>query len=107
MAHRTADYQAKMYLYDLHNTARENGFKVDDTWEISLVNEEEKTAIVNKHIHTIAVKIDPAIMLETFTLVKDGLNLQKTEAEEAYTANTIKTNGLKYLMAFSAKKLRR
>jgi len=107
MAHRTADYQAKMYLYDLQNMALENGFKADDKWEISLVNEEEKTAIVNKHDHTIAVKIAPAILLETFTLVKNKLNLSKTEAEEALNANTIKANEIKYLMAFSAKKLRR
>ncbi|MEO6522812.1 MAG: hypothetical protein ABIN91_14105 [Mucilaginibacter sp.] len=107
MAHRTADYQAKMYLYDLHNMARENGFKADDTWEISLVTEEEKTAIVNKHIHTIAVKIAPAILLETFTQVKDTLNLPKTETEEAYTNDSIRVNHIKYLMAFSAKKLRR
>jgi hypothetical protein len=102
-----ADNEAKMYVYDLHNCARENGFKADDKWEVSLATDEEKTAIVNKYIPTISVKVAPALISEVFSLVKEKLNQSKTEAEMTLNANSIRVNNLHHLIAFSAKRLRR
>jgi hypothetical protein len=96
-----------MYVYDLENCARENGFKVDDKWEVSLASDEEKVVIENKYNPTLAIKIAPTIAPELFTLVKEQLHQPKSEVEQAYTADTIKVNQLKYMIAFSAKKVRR
>ncbi|RKR84834.1 hypothetical protein BDD43_5087 [Mucilaginibacter gracilis] len=107
MLNGTAEYQAKMYMYDLKNCAKENGFKPDDKWEVGLVTDAEKIAIENKYIPTIAVKFAPALLWEMFGLVKEKLNQSKTDAELSLNSDSIRVNELKYLIAFSAKKIRR
>jgi hypothetical protein len=42
---QTPEYQAKEYLFDLNNTANENGFKADESWKVSLATAAEKAAI--------------------------------------------------------------
>jgi hypothetical protein len=49
MKDQTIEFQAKIYVYDLHNCAREFGFKTDEVWEVSMATGQEKTAIENKY----------------------------------------------------------
>jgi hypothetical protein len=107
MMNKTAEFQAKMYVYDLYNCARENGFKADDKWEVGLATDEEKRVIENKYIHTIAVKVAPALLWEMFGLVKEKLHQTKTDAEMDFNTDSIRVNEIKHMIAFSAKKLRR
>lgn len=107
MPHRSAESQAKMYLYDINNCARENGFKPDEKWEVTLASDEEKTVIDNKYNPTVWVKHTPAVLIEMFDLVTEQLQQAKTEVEQGYTKDNVKIKELKYLIAFSAKKLRR
>jgi len=107
MISQNAEFQAKMYLYDLHNCARENGFKADDKWEVSLATDDEKTAIENMYNPIIAVKVAPAVLSEMFSLVKENLNLPKTDIEKGYNTNVIYANQLHYLVAFTPKRVRR
>ena len=107
MSHNTAESQAKMYLYDIHNCARENGFKAEDKWQVCLASDDEKITIVNKYNPTISVKMAPAILSEVFDLVKEKLQQAKSEVEQAYTKESIRVNQLHHLIAFSEKKMRR
>jgi hypothetical protein len=36
MSDQTIKFQARIYVYDMNNYARDFGFKADDNWEISM-----------------------------------------------------------------------
>ena len=107
MIHNNAEFQAKMYLYDLNNCAKENGFKADDKWEVSLATDDEKAAIEDKYVPTVAVKVAPAMLSQMFSLVKENLHQPKTEVEQGYNTSNIHANQLHYLIAYTAKRVRR
>ncbi len=70
---QTADYKAKVYLYDLDNCAREFGFKQDENWELSVVSDDDKKAIEKRYYPTVSVKAFPEMLAELFNLVKTRL----------------------------------
>ncbi|WP_295655011.1 hypothetical protein [uncultured Mucilaginibacter sp.] len=109
MTKETVEYQAKVYVYDLDNCAKENGFKPDESWELSLATMEEKKAIEKKYFPTIATKVLPEILGELFGLVKAKLIHAKSEMEKKFDSNTLfnKTNEHQYLIAFNPKRERR
>lgn len=107
MINKNTEFEAKMYMYDLNNCARENGFKAEEKWEVSLATDDEKIAIENKYTPTIAVKYAPAILSEMFGLVKEQLHQSKTEAEMELNNDKTRVNNLKYLVAFNVKRIRR
>ncbi len=87
MASQLGEFQANLYIYDLHNCAKEFGFKTEDVWEVGLVTDVEKSAIEKKYFPTISIKILPAILLETFEMVKEKLLQAKSEAENKFDKN--------------------
>lgn len=107
MNNQTVKFKAKEYIYDLSNAAKENGFKTDEGWEVSLVSAEQKIAIEKKYYPTIAQKIVPEILMDTFRMVKATLNQSIKEATQVIEKRPVPQPQLQYLMAYNPNRLRR
>jgi len=97
--------EAKMYVYDLNNCARENGFKAEETWEFSLSTDMEKTILEKKYFPTISAKVMPEFLSELVNLVKSKLKHTSYNIQHAGTHN-VKESGLQYLIAYIPGRLR-
>jgi hypothetical protein len=105
MTKETMEMKAKIYVYDLNNCARENGFKSDETWEFSLATDTEKTVLEKKYYPTISAKVLPEFLSELVNLVKSKLVHATYNIERAGTHN-VKESGLQYLIAYNPNRLR-
>lgn len=105
MINEAIEKKAKIYVYDLNNCARENGFKADETWEFSMATDVEKTALEKKYFPTISAKVLPELLTELFHLVKAKLIHAKYNGERGGTQNTTGSN-LQYLIAYNPNRLR-
>ena len=105
MTKETMEREAKMYVYDLNNCARENGFKAEETWEFSLATDIEKTVLEKKYFPTISAKVMPEFLSELVNLVKSKLKHTSYNIERAGTHN-VKESGLQYLIAYNPGRLR-
>ncbi len=108
MENKNAEMQAKVYVYDLNNCAKENGFKADEGWELSLANDEEKLAIEKRYYPTIATKVLPEILLELFRVVKSKLMQAKYDVTRKIIDNnqSAHSNNMQYLVAYNPKRPR-
>jgi len=102
----TVEFKAKEYLYDLKNSALENGFKTDERWEVSLVTGDEKIAIENQYYPTIAVQFVPEILTATFKSIKGKLN-QSIEESTVVVNKFAPQPHLQYVVAYNPNRLRR
>jgi hypothetical protein len=107
MSDQTVAFQAKIYVYDLQNCAREFGFKADEGWEVSMATGPEKKALENKYFPTMAIKVLPEILAQLLASVKLGLSVQLTSPEKNMDINSIRNQQLQYLFAYSPNRLRR
>jgi hypothetical protein len=107
MNNQTIEYQAKEYLFDLDNTARENGFKADEHWKVSLATAAEKKVIENKYNPTISTKVMPEVLSEMFRIVKATLSQALDNVENAIDAKSLAKSGLQYVIAYNPNRLRR
>jgi hypothetical protein len=101
---KSALRKANEYLYDLRNTATENGFKPDEKWQLSLVTQADKAAIEKKYHAAVAAKANPEELAAMFEIVKTKLN------QLAASIPDIKTIGreqLQYLIAYIPERERR
>jgi len=101
---QSADRQAKEFLYDLRNSANENGFNPDEKWQIRLVTLGDKAAIEKKYHASIAAKASPEDLSTMFVLVQAQLNQPATTAPDI---KTIGSNQLQYLIAYNPERERR
>jgi hypothetical protein len=99
--------QTRMYLFDLMSTARENGFKGDDNWELMLGTEAQMTRILKDYYPAIATKIFPEILLQVFYTIKSRLHQALNKEEQSLDARTIMNSKLNYVIAFNPKRHRR
>ena len=106
MSEQTTEFQAKIYVYDLQNCAREFGFKADESWEISMVSPQEKTALEKKYFPTLSAKVLPESLAEVLGLVKSRLNQPQAGTEKNTDFARIRQQELQYLVAYSVKRLR-
>lgn len=104
MSDQTIEFQAKIYVYDLNNCAREFGFKADENWDVSMVTSQQKAAIEKKYFPTLSAKILPEMLAEMLGSVKFKLN---QGIEKVLDAGSIRQQQLQYLVAFSPNRLRR
>jgi len=107
MSNQTIEFQAKIYVYDLKNCAREFGFKADENWEVSMASSREKADIEKKYFPTLALKVLPEMMAELISSVKLGLSAQLAAIEKNTDATHIRQQELQYLVAYSPNRLRR
>ena len=104
MSDQTIEFQAKIYVYDLQNCAREFGFKADEGWEVSMVSSQQKANIENKYFPTMAARMPPEMLAEMLGSVKFKLS---QEMEKVLDTATIRQQHFQYLVAYSPDRLRR
>jgi len=108
MSNQTVEFQAKMYVYDLNNCAKEFGFKPDENWELSLASAAEARDLEKRYFPTITTKVLPEILAELMRVVKVKLIEAKAGFERKFDSGTsTAANGeLQYLVAFNPKRTR-
>jgi hypothetical protein len=103
----TASYKASEFIYDLGNTALENGFKPDENWEIQIATADEKKGF-EKHYHPIvSTKVPPDLLNATLTLVKAHLSQATKINVHALPDRFAKEPEYQYLVAYNANRIRR
>jgi hypothetical protein len=107
MSDQTIEFQAKIYVYDLKNCAREFGFKADENWEVSMVTGAEKAAIENKYFPTLSASVLPEMLAEMFGSVKFKLTQKLAGVENALDTAAIRRQHFQYLVAYNPNRLRR
>lgn len=104
---QTAHYKASEYIYDLGNTALENGFKPDEHWEVQMATAAEKKAFEKQYYPTVATSILPELLKATFALVKTQLN-QVIKAQTLIPSDRFAPEPVyEYLVAFNLNRVRR
>jgi hypothetical protein len=106
MKEQSIENQTKMYLYDLMNTAKEFGFKGDDSWELTMVTDLERKKIQKDYYPTIATKVIPEFLLQVFNLTKSRLNQSSGRAEETPGNRSVINADLSFIVAFNPKRPR-
>jgi hypothetical protein len=106
MASQTIEFQAKMFLFDLDNSAKEHWFKTDEAWEIILVTADEKSALEKKYYPTISAKVLPEMLAELLELIKKNLVQVVSDLEKTWDTKTVIKNHLQYLIAFNPQRQR-
>jgi len=106
MANPLVEFQAKIYVYDLNNCAREFGFKDDEGWELSLANTEERTALEKKYYPIISTKVLPEILTELFGVVKSKLVQAASNIQNKLDVSRMPGHDMQYLVAFNPKRHR-
>ena len=107
MANQTNEFKAREYVFDLGNTAKENGFKPGESWELSLASPEEKSAIERSYYPTVSAKVMPEALAGLLELVKARLqSLNMKFANISQPAGT-GYDHLQYLVAFNPDRRRR
>jgi len=105
MSEQTVEFQARIYVYDLQNCAREFGFKAGEAWEVGPVSSEEKAAIEKKYFPTLSARVLPEMLTEMLGSVIFKLSQQPAEKEMDMTH--IRQRRLEYLVAYNPDRLRR
>lgn len=66
--------EAKEYVYDLGNAAREYGFKATEHWQLSLVSASEKKALERNYYPTVAIALLPEAITNFIAEVKKAMS---------------------------------
>lgn len=103
---QTTETQTRMFMYDLLNTAKEHGFKAEDSWELSMVTDTERLKIQKDYYPTIASKISPEILLQVLHTVRARLNQSFHKEEQHQGSPNVLKEDLNYLVAFNPKRPR-
>jgi hypothetical protein len=104
---QTANYKASEYIYDLGNTALENGFKPDEHWEVQMATAAEKKAFEKQYHPIVATSVLPELLNATYALVKAQLN-QVIKVQKLIPLDRFEPAPVyQYLVAFSATRIRR
>ena len=106
MTTKSVESKAREYVYDLNNCASEYGFKDDESWELSLATDTEKTAIEKKYYPTVSAKVLPETLLELFRIVKGKLVAARSDMERKLDGTTGTNITFQYLVAFNPKRPR-
>jgi hypothetical protein len=106
MKEQSVENQTRMYMYDLMNTAKEFGFKGEDSWQLSMVTDAERQKIQKDYYPTIAAKIIPEFLLQVFNLTKQRLNQSFTKTNEEAANRNVAVSELNYIVAFNPKRPR-
>lgn len=73
MTNSTVELQAKMYVFDLGNCAKEYWFKDDEDWDLCLASGEQKLELERKYHPTISKKGLPETLVQLHHMVKSRL----------------------------------
>lgn len=106
MSEQNIDFQARIYLYDLRNCAREFGFRADERWEVHLASADEKTELERIYFPTLSAKLPADILTETLSQIKTSLSQKVAEQEKNMNTKEIRAQGLQYVVAYNLKRTR-
>jgi hypothetical protein len=70
MTDQSNELRAREYVFDLGNVAKENWFKPDESWELSLATSDEKSALEKRYYPTVSAKALPEKLAGLLDLVK-------------------------------------
>jgi len=101
MNNKTTEHQAKVYVYDLNNSASEFGFKPGEGWELRQVSDIEKKDLEKRYYPTVSVKVLPEILSELFKLVKERAEQLRTGFIHSIDNNNPPDQNLQYLVAYN------
>jgi hypothetical protein len=103
---QTIDDQTRMYLYDLMNTAKEHGFRADDSWELLIGSDIEKLRIQKDYHPAIVTRMVPEELLQVYHSVKSHLKQELKKEDQSIGPREIANGELKYLVAYNLKRPR-
>ena len=103
MADQSNELKAREYVFDLGNVAKENWFKPDESWELSLATSDEKSAIERKYYPTVSAHPEQEGLFEFLRLVKGKLLLPLSKQEYGFDADSNGHKNLRHLIAFNPK----
>jgi hypothetical protein len=104
MAGKSAEVQARDFIYELNNCASEYGFSKEELWEVDLVSEKEKIKLEKKYYPTISALTTPEFVPVMLGLVHIKLP-QFISETPAPAGKTEVIKGIQqYLIAYSAKR---
>ncbi|MEP6612501.1 MAG: hypothetical protein ABJA76_11470 [Mucilaginibacter sp.] len=106
MENPNIEKETRMYLFDLTNTALENGFKADDNWELVLGTEAQKTKIQKDYYPAVAAKIFAEIALPVYYTIKSRLHQPLNAIEQSLDVKTVLKDNLNYVIAYNPKRQR-
>ena len=101
MADQSNELKAREYVFDLGNVAKENWFKPDESWELSLATSDEKSAIEKKYYPTVSAKVLPEKLIGLLELVKDKLNTLHMNFASISVPAGARHDHLQYIVAFN------
>ena len=104
MTKETMELKAKIYIYDLNNCARENGFKTEEGWEFSLASDADRSVLEKKYFPTVSARVLPEFLSELANLVRS--KLANASHNINADARAITENELQYLIAYNPNRLR-
>lgn len=73
--------EARFFIYDLANLAKEHWFKPDERWALSLANEAEKTAVEKNYYPTLYIEGETEELKKIDALMRNELHLPQPEIE--------------------------
>ena len=101
MKDQTVEYQAKVYVYDLNNRAREFGFNADETWEVEMVTGSGKAHLEKNYFPTLSARVLPELLAEMMKSVKFKLGQRLAAIGQHMDTKDIPQQELQYLVAYS------
>ena len=107
MKNPTIEKETRMYLFDLTNTALENGFKADDSWELVLGTEAQKIKILKDYYPAVSAKVFAEIALPVYSTIKSRLHQPLNTIEQSLDVKTVLKDNLNYVIAYNPKRQRR
>ena len=107
MNEQIAELKAREYVYDLGNSAKENGFKHDEVWQLNVVTAAEKSALEKKYFPTISMAVMPEGMSELLKLIKQKIVSKAWAQAKAPEQSSFQTDSIQYLVAFNPDRQRR
>jgi len=105
MSEQTLEFEARIYVYDLQNCAREFGFKTEEHWEILLASHSEKTALEKKYFPMLTLRVLPESLSEMFNLVKGKLRQTMDATAKKPSEDEVRQRELQYVVAYNAARL--
>jgi hypothetical protein len=106
MHNNAMELEARIYLYDLRNCARENGFKAGEEWSLNQASYEEKAELEKRYYPTISTKVVAEDLVKLFGLVSNQLS-QAGQTKHSPNTTLKPDKNLQYLVAFNADRVRR
>lgn len=102
MSAKEIQYQIGLFIFQLNNTSAESGFKADEKWELTLVNEIDMKKIVKDYKPAIATLMPTAIIAEVYQAIRVKMKQAEDMEIALLDKKSIEKSGLTYVVAYNA-----